>query len=98
LKESHRIEFKLTLTDTLEKEVVAFLNSREGGFIYLGIDDAGKAKGIENSDSIQLQIKDRLKHNILPTCLGLFDIMEEKIEDKDVLKLIIASGLRNLTI
>jgi ATP-dependent DNA helicase RecG len=41
MKETYRIELKRTLTDSLEKEVVAFLNSREGGFIYLGVDDDG---------------------------------------------------------
>jgi len=39
MQESNRIELKRELTDTLEKEVVAFLNYRDGGVIYLGIDD-----------------------------------------------------------
>ncbi len=41
--ETHRIEFKRELTPELdlEKEVIAFLNSPEGGFIYLGIDENG---------------------------------------------------------
>ena len=83
IKESYRIELKLTLTDSLEKEVVAFLNSREGGVIYIGIDDNGVPQGVENSDSMQLQIKDRLKNNIHPTCMGLFDIIgEEKAAKK----------------
>lgn len=54
MKESYRIELKLTLTDSLEKEVVAFLNSREGGIIYIGIDDNGVPQGVDNSDSMQL--------------------------------------------
>jgi ATP-dependent DNA helicase RecG len=92
MKESYRIELKLTLTDSLEKEVVAFLNSREGGVIYIGIDDNGVPQGIDNSDSIQLQIKDRLKNNIHPTCMGLFDIIGEEIDNKEVVKIIVASG------
>ena len=92
MKESYRVELKQKLTDSLEKEVVAFLNSREGGIIYIGIDDNGEAIGIENSDTIQLQIKDRLRNNIQPTCMGLFDIIEEEINDKDVIKIIVASG------
>ena len=31
--ESNRIEYKSKLTDDLEKEVIAFLNYREGGLI-----------------------------------------------------------------
>jgi predicted HTH transcriptional regulator len=92
MKESYRLELKLTLTDSLEKEVVAFLNSREGGVIYIGIADNGVAQGVENSDAIQLQIKDRLKNNIHPTCMGLFDIIGEEISNKEVIKIIVASG------
>jgi len=91
-KESNRIEFKALLTDALEKEIVAFLNYREGGIIYIGIGDDGSVIGTENSDDIQLRIKDRLKNNIQPSCLGLFDLIEENIEGKYVIKIIIASG------
>ncbi len=92
MKESYRVELKLTLTDSLEKEVVAFLNSREGGIVYIGIDDDGVPQGVNDSDAMQLQIKDRLKNNIHPTCMGLFDIIGEEMNNKDVVKIIVASG------
>ena len=38
MPETNRIEYKRELSDGLEKEVVAFLNYREGGIIYIGID------------------------------------------------------------
>lgn len=41
MQENNKIEFKSQLNDKLEREVVAFLNSREGGDIYIGIDDSG---------------------------------------------------------
>ena len=34
--ETNRIEYKQELIDDLEKEVVAFLNYREGRIIYIG--------------------------------------------------------------
>jgi predicted HTH transcriptional regulator len=40
--ESNRIEYKRELSDSLEKEVVAFLNYAEGGIIYIGVDKSGK--------------------------------------------------------
>lgn len=67
MNESHRVEYKQTLTDSLEKEVVAFLNSKEGGSIYLGVSNDGNVIGLPNPDEIQLKIKDKLKHNISPT-------------------------------
>lgn len=90
--ESHRIEYKQKLTDTLEKEVVAFLNSNEGGNIYIGIDKDATIIGIETPDEIQLKIKDKLKHNISPSCMGLFEVVLEKKEDKNIIKIIVASG------
>jgi len=42
LQENNRTEFKAELNDKLEKEVVAFLNNREGGVLYIGLDDEGK--------------------------------------------------------
>ena len=90
--ETNRIEYKQKLTDHLEKEVVAFLNYLGGGIIYIGIDDNGNAIGINEPDQMQLQIKDRLKNNIVPSCLGLFDIVKEQKNGKNIIKLIVASG------
>jgi len=44
-QESHRVELKSIVTEDLEKEIVAFLNSREGGEIYIGISDEGLPLG-----------------------------------------------------
>ena len=90
--ESNRIEYKRELTDTLEKEVVAFLNYHDGGVIYLGIGNDGTAYGVFDSDAVQLAIKDRLKFNIQPSCLGLFDVILDTREGKDIIKIIVASG------
>ncbi len=92
MTETNRIEYKQELTDDLEKEVIAFLNYQKGGIIYLGIDKNGIVVGLQNTDSIQLKIKDRLKNNIQPSCLGLFDVVSEQRESKNILKIIIASG------
>jgi len=92
MTETNRIENKQILTDDLEKEVVAFLNYRYGGFIYIGINKAGKTIGVDKPDELQLKIKDRLKNNILPSCMGLFDVVIEERESKQIIKIIVASG------
>jgi len=92
MNESNRIEFKRTLNDKLEREVVGFLNYREGGVMYIGIDDDGSIFGVEDIDEVQLKIKDRLKNNILPSSMGLFDIIVEEHKGKDIIKIIVASG------
>jgi ATP-dependent DNA helicase RecG len=61
--ESNRVEYKRDLTDGFEREAVAFLNYRDGGVLYLGIDQDGSVVGVPNCDAMQLAIKDRLKNN-----------------------------------
>jgi predicted HTH transcriptional regulator len=91
--ENHRIEFKRQLTDSLEKAAVAFLNTHEGGVIIIGMDDQGKAIGVDNADALQLKIKDRLKNNITPSTMGLFNVLCEQQQGKNLIKIILASGL-----
>lgn len=91
--ENNRIEYKRELTDGLEKEVVAFLNAREGGVLYIGIDNDGAVFGVEDCDKLQLAIKDRLKNNIQPSIMGLFEILHEIVDGKDILRIIVAGGL-----
>ena len=61
--ETNRIEFKRELTRELdiEKEVVAFLNYREGGIIYIGITDDGKPVENENIEDDMLALKNRIR-------------------------------------
>jgi len=92
MTETNRIEFKSKLTDNLEKEIVAFLNYSDGGVVYIGVDKDGETVGIDDCDATQLKIKDKLKHNIEPSCLGLFDVIIEKRDNKDIIKIIVASG------
>ena len=94
MSETNRIEYKRELNTEvdIEKEVIAFLNYHEGGMIYIGIDKAGKVIGVTDSDGDTLKIKDRIKSNISPSAMGLFDVVIEKWEDKELIKVIVASG------
>ena len=89
---SNRIEYKRQLNNGLEKEAVAFLNSREGGIIYIGIDDSGEVFGVFDPDDTRLKIKDRLKNNIQPSVMGLFDVIHEVRENTDIIRINVASG------
>lgn len=92
LVENEKTEFKSIVNNKLEKEIVAFLNSKTGGDIYIGIADDGSVLGVEEQDKIQLTITDRIKNNILPTTLGLFDVYSEEIENKTIIHIVISSG------
>ncbi|GHV24403.1 hypothetical protein FACS189465_1570 [Clostridia bacterium] len=90
--ETNTVEYKRQLTDNLEREVVAFLNYRKGGQIYVGVEKDGGLVGIDDVDGTQLKIVDRVKNNIAPNTLGLFDVVVEKTENKDVVRIDVSSG------
>lgn len=94
MTETNRIEYKEKLTKEvdIEKEVIAFLNYTSGGALIFGVDKTGKAVGVEDIDDAMLRIKDRLKTNIQPSCMGLFDISVIEQEEKQLVKVTIASG------
>ena len=94
MPETNRIEYKRELnTDVdIEKEVISFLNYYEGGVIYIGIDKTGNVIGVEDGDGDALKIKDRIKNNISPSAMGLFDVAVEEREGEYIIKTTVASG------
>jgi predicted HTH transcriptional regulator len=92
--ETNRLEYKRELSNSekFEHDVVSFLNSQEGGMLYIGVDKDGTIVGLDDTDATQLAAIDRIKNNLLPTTLGLFDVATEIYDDKKVLKIIISSG------
>ena len=85
--ENSRTEFKIKLVDDLEETVIGFLNSKDGGNIYIGVDDNGNIIGLKNNiDLLERQIKDRIISNIEPSVLGLFDIEVLEENKKKILK------------
>ena len=64
----------------------AFLTIR-GREIYIRVDNDGSVVGVENRTTSQLMAKDRIKNNIIPSTLGLFDVLSntengKKYKDK----------------
>lgn len=90
--EDVRNEFKIKLTDKFEEEVISFLNTN-GGNVYIGVNDKGDIIGINgNIDLLQRTIKDRIKDNIMPSTLGLYDVIVLEKDNKKYIKVIIARG------
>lgn len=90
--EDSRTEFKIKLVDDLEESVIAFLN-KDGGNIYIGINDNGNIVGLKNNmDLLQRKVKDIILSNIEPSTLGLFDLEVLEKDNKKYLKITIAKG------
>ena len=90
--ETEAVELKEIINDDLEKEVVAFLNSHYG-VIYIGVNNDGKIVGVNNHDDIILKIVDRLKNNIEPSIIGLFEVNVLIYNEKHYIKIEVASGI-----
>jgi len=49
--------------------------------------------GVSDIDFVGRQIVDRIKNNISPSVLGLFDIAVERVDSTSVIKIIVSSGM-----
>ena len=78
--ETENIEFKLQFTDEIYKEVIAFANT-DGGVIYIGIDNAGNAVGIDNVDENYTRITNGIRDAIMPdvTMFVKYTIQENRV-------------------
>ena len=90
--ENNRIEYKRELNDRLERAVVSFLNYVGGGEVVIGINDDDTVYGVDDCDDVQLKIVDRIRNNIRPQTLGLFDVAHEKVGGKDIIRVIVSCG------
>jgi ATP-dependent DNA helicase RecG len=84
--EGYRVEFKEKLAN-LDREIIAFANAI-GGEIFLGVDDAGKVKGIDIDNKLLSQIQD-----IARNCDPSININFKKHKTHNVLAVIIAEGV-----
>ena len=92
MQENNRTEFKREVNDRFERSVVSFLNYSGGGEIIIGVDDNGMAVGIADVDGEQLKIVDRIRNNIKPQTLGLFDVVQSRLDGKDIIRVIVSCG------
>jgi len=92
MQESNRIEFKRELNDRFERAVVSFLNYAGGGEILVGVDDDGTVCGVKDADTVQRQIVDRIRNNIRPQTLGLFDVVYAEMDGKNIIRVIVSCG------
>lgn len=64
-RESETTELKEYVVDDIKKEIVAFANC-DGGKLYIGVRDDGTVVGLDNADSVSLQISNMVRDAIKP--------------------------------
>lgn len=88
MRETRRLEFKETLTNTFLKTVSAFSNY-DGGTIFFGVDDDGNVKGLSDVKQACLDIENKINDSISPQP----DYMLEIQNNNQTIKLTVKSGL-----
>ncbi len=78
--ETENIEFKSQFTEDIYKEVIAFANT-DGGVVYVGKDNDGKAVGLSDVDKEYTRITNGIRDAIMPdvTMFVRFTIRDNKV-------------------
>ena len=78
MKETQTVEFKQTWKDEYLKTICAFANS-DGGSLYIGLDDNGKAVGIDNAKAL-IEILPNKINNKLGLLVDIFLNKKDNLE------------------
>ena len=93
--ETDKVEFKEKFTESIAKEIEAFLNS-DGGVIYVGVTDDGKIIGVKNLDESLRKISDVISDQIEPNAIDCVIIQVIFEDNKPVIKLCIKKSYGEL--
>lgn len=93
--ESEVLELKERYSDSLLRDIVAFLNAK-GGVIYLGVDDKGEVKGLSGDqlDEAQKKISDCITSQIEPNPQSEISILQTKEENKEIIAITVSKGFK----
>lgn len=89
--ETEKVELKRRYTETIEKEIVAFLNT-DGGTLYVGVEDDGMVVGVEKVDETFKKISDIITDSILPNAKEYIQLGSKYLDGKIVIEVKVDKG------
>ena len=89
--ENQNVEFKQEYVLDIRKEVMGFANA-DGGTVYVGIRKDGVIVGVEDPDSVMLQIVNSLKDSLAPDVMPFVRVQTEIMEGKPVIEIQVTTG------
>ena len=89
--ETEKIELKQKFTESIPKEIVAFLNT-DGGTVYIGVDDNGVVCGVKDLDETLKKVADVIENQILPDSRPFVELGTKFIEQKHVVEIKVKKG------
>lgn len=89
--ESLTTELKREYVEDIKKTIIAFANT-DGGTLYIGVEDDGTIRGVDDIDATMLKLSSSIRDNIKPDVTLFVNYEIEKIEKKNILKVIVQKG------
>lgn len=89
--EGKTTEFKREFTDDLKYAVIAFANT-DGGKIYIGVNDDGSVRGVQNADETILRITNMIRDVVRPNVTMFTECFVEEIEGQSVVVVSVQRG------
>ena len=89
--EGKTTEFKREYTDDLKYAVLAFANT-DGGKIYIGINDDGSVRGVQDADDTMLRITNMIRDVVKPDVTMFTECAVEQMAEQSVIVLTVQRG------
>lgn len=89
--ETEKIELKQKFSDSLPKEIVAFLNT-DGGTIYIGVNDDGSVCDVTKLDESLKKVADIIESQILPDSSLFVELGTKFIKGKHIIEINVKKG------
>jgi ATP-dependent DNA helicase RecG len=89
--ENKTTEFKREYTDDIRYAVIAFANS-DGGTIYIGVNDDGSIRGIEDADGTLLRVTNMIRDAVRPDVTMFVSCEIEEMGGKSIIAVTVQRG------
>lgn len=90
-QESENVELKAIVVEDIKKEIIAFANC-DGGKLFIGVQDDGTVRGVENADGTVLQVSNMVRDAIKPDLTMFLHYETLVVEGKAVIVVDIQRG------
>ncbi len=90
-QESETVELKAIVVEDIKKEIIAFANC-EGGKLYIGVQDDGTVSGLDDPDSVSLQVSNMIRDAIKPDLTMFLHYETLTVDGKKIVAVDIQQG------
>lgn len=91
MKESATVECKREYTENIRFAAAAFANT-DGGTIYIGVNDDGSVRGVEDTDAVMLRVTNMIRDAIRPDLTMFTQCEVTELEGRPVVAVTVQRG------